>query len=73
MSDSHTEARHAERQRIKSILTCQAAEGCEALAEHLAFNSDISASQAIAYLNKVQAAPGEFILESAKRAGVLKG
>ncbi|MEG9862943.1 MAG: S49 family peptidase [Flavobacteriales bacterium] len=41
----------AERERIKSITTCKEAEGRRAMAEHLAFNTDLSVDSAKSLLN----------------------
>lgn len=64
-----TEARKAERARVNGILTCEEAKGREALAQHLAMNTEMSVDEAKAMLNvapKADAkAPSENAFEKA--------
>ena len=48
----------AERARISAILTSEAAVGREASANHLAFNSNMSAEEAVSFLASVPASTG---------------
>lgn len=50
-------AKQAERQRMSGILGCEAAAGNKALAEHLAFNTDMSVEDATVILSKATPAP----------------
>lgn len=47
---SDTEAKQAERQRISAIVNCDAADGRGKLANHLAFNTDMTVEEATAVL-----------------------